>query len=208
MTGRTTSPKKAKEEHPHRRCIVSGDEKSKDSMIRFVVGPENQVVADIDARLPGRGFWLSARRDVINTACAKNAFAKAARAKVKVPDDLADQVERLLTKKCQDQIGLARRAGQAVAGFEKVEIWLKSGKPAGVLLAAADGAEDGRRKVRNWAGEIPVVVALDSEELGQAFARERTVHAVFSPGRLADKLLVNAWRLEGLRQSYKARSED
>jgi uncharacterized protein len=199
MAGQAPPLKKKKGDQPLRRCIVSGDEMPKDKMVRFVVGPDQEIVADIEARLPGRGFWLSARRDVINTACDKNRFAKAARAKVKVPPDLADRVEGLLVRRCLDLIGLARRAGQAVSGFEKVETWLKSGKPAGVLLAAVDGAADGRAKVRSWAGNAPVIVALNSDELGQAFARERAVHVVVAPGQLAKKLLVNAGRLEGLR---------
>ena len=199
MAGQAHPRNKKKEDQPLRRCIVSSEELPKDKMIRFVVGPDHQVVADIEARLPGRGFWLSARRDVINTACDKNRFAKAARAKIKVPSDLADRVEGLLARRCLDLIGLARRAGQAVSGFEKVETWLKSGKPAGVLLAAVDGAEDGRAKVRSWAGKSPVIVALTGDELGQAFARERAVHVVLAPGQLANKLLVNAGRLEGLR---------
>ena len=199
MAGQAHPRNKKKEDQPLRRCIVSSEELPKDKMIRFVVGPDHQVVADIEARLPGRGFWLSARRDVINTACDKNRFAKAARAKIKVPSDLADRVEGLLARRCLDLIGLARRAGQAVSGFEKVETWLKSGKPAGVLLAAVDGAEDGRAKVRSWAGKSPVIVALTGDELGQAFARERAVHVILAPGQLANKLLVNAGRLEGLR---------
>ncbi len=196
MAGQAHPRNKKKEDQPLRRCIVSSEELPKDKMIRFVVGPDHQVVADIEARLPGRGFWLSARRDVINTACDKNRFAKAARAKIKVPSDLADRVEGLLARRCLDLIGLARRAGQAVSGFEKVETWLKSGKPAGVLLAAVDGAEDGRAKVRSWAGKSPVIVALTGDELGQAFARERAVHVVLAPGQLANKLLVNAGRLK------------
>ena len=199
MAGQAHPRNKKKEDQPLRRCIVSSEELPKDKMIRFVVGPDHQVVADIEARLPGRGFWLSARRDVINTACDKNRFAKAARAKIKVPSDLADRVEGLLARRCLDLIGLARRAGQAVSGFEKVETWLKSGKPAGVLLAAVDGAEDGRAKVRSWAGKSPVIVALTGDELGQAFARERAVHVILAPGQLSNKLLVNAGRLEGLR---------
>jgi len=170
-------------------------------MIRFVVGPDEEIVADIEARLPGRGFWLSAGRDVLHTACAKNLFAKAARAKVKIPADLADRVEGLLAKRCLNHVGLARRAGQAVSGYGKVEAWLKSGKPAGVLLAAADGAEDGLAKVRSWAGKTPVITALDADELGQAFARARAVHVIVAPGRLAESLLVDAGRLEGLREA-------
>lgn len=182
-----------------KRCIVSKVEMPRDKMVRFVVGPEKEIVADIEACLPGRGFWLSARRDVIHTAYAKSYFAQAARAKVKVPADLADRVERLLVRRCQDLIGLARRARQAVSGFAKVEVWLKSGKPVGVLLAAVDGAEDGRKKVRAWAEEVPVIAALDADELGMAFSRVRAIHVIVAPGRLAKILLVTARRLEGLR---------
>ena len=78
-----------------KRCIVSNVKMPMDKMVRFVVGPDEEIVVDIEARLPGRGFWLSARRDVIHTAYAKNYFAKAARAKVKVPADLADRVESI-----------------------------------------------------------------------------------------------------------------
>jgi predicted RNA-binding protein YlxR (DUF448 family) len=193
------SQKSSKGEMVLKRCIVSNVKMPTDKMVRFVVGPDEEIVADIEARLPGRGFWLSARRDVIHTAYAKRFFAKAARAKVKVPADLAARVERLLVRRCQDLIGLARRAGQAVAGFAKVEAWLKSGKPAGVLLAAVDGAEDGRKKVRAWAEGLPVVVALDADELGMAFSRDRAVHVIVAPGRLAKNLLATARRLEGLR---------
>ena len=144
---------------------------------------------------------MSAERGMIHTACAKNLFAKAARAKVNIPADLADRVEGLLAKRCLNHVGLARRAGEAVSGFGKVEAWLKSGKPAGVLMAAADGAEDGLAKVRAWAAKTPVIVALDANELGQAFARERAVHVIVAPGRLAHNLLVDAGRLEGLRKT-------
>ena len=200
MAERKKPRKKQKGEVSLRRCIVSGVELPKDQMVRFVVGPDEEIVADIEARLPGRGFWLSAGRDVIHTACAKNLFAKAARAKVKIPADLADRVEGLLARRCLNFVGLARRAGHAVSGFGKVEAWLKSGKPAGVLLAAADGAEDGLAKVRSWAGRTPVIVTFDADELGQAFARERAVHAIIAPGRLAESLLVDASRLEALRK--------
>jgi len=201
MAGRKSPRNKRKGEVSLRRCIVSGTEMPKYQMVRFVVGPDGEIVADIEGRLPGRGFWLSAGRDVIHTACAKNLFAKAARAKVKIPDDLADRVEGLLVKRCLSLVGLARRAGQAVSGYGKVEAWLKSGKPAGALLAAADGADDGLAKVSSWAGKTPVILALDADELGQAFARPRTVHGIVAPGRLAESLLAEAGRLEGMRES-------
>ena len=169
-------------------------------MIRFVTSPDEEIVADIEARLPGRGFWLSARRDVIHKACSKSYFDRVARAKVSVSGDLADRVEKLLVRRCQELIGLARRAGQAISGFAKVEAWLKSGRAAGVLLVAVDGAENGEKKFNKvWNEGTPVIVVLNADELGLAFSRNRVVHVIVEPGRLAKKLLATARRLEGLR---------
>lgn len=182
-----------------RRCIVSGEMKPKAEMLRFVVAPTGEVVVDIEEKLPGRGFWLSADRDVIHTASVRKLFARAARARAEAPDDLADRAEGLLTRRCLDRIGLARRAGQAVAGFAKVEAWLKENGSAGVLLAASDGAPDGRAKIRRLAGETPLVDVFDAAELGRAFGRDHAVHAVIGPGKLADGLLAGVRRLQGLR---------
>ena len=70
------------------------------------------VVPDIEGRLPGRGFWLSADRDVVNKALAKNAFARAARRPVVAPGDLADRIESLLLRRCVELLGMARRAAR------------------------------------------------------------------------------------------------
>ncbi len=176
-------------------------------MIRFVVGPDGSVVADIGRRLPGRGFWLSAERDMVNTACAKNLFARAAKAAVKVPPDLADRIEGLLARRCLDLIGLARRSGQAIAGFEKVSGELGSKRPGlegaagknGLLLFASDGAEDGQRKIRALAPALPEVNVLSAAELGVAFGRDRSVHVFLAPGRLASALVEEVERLKGFR---------
>lgn len=183
---------------PERRCIVSGEVKPTERLVRFVAGPDGVVVPDIEAKLPGRGLWLSAGRDMVNTALAKNLFAKALRRKVTAPPDLADRIEGLLSRRCIELIGMARRAGQAVMGFEKVRGELKAGRGA-VLLAAADGAADGRDKIRALASTLPLVTVLSSEELGAAFGREHVVHALLARGRLADRLQVEAGRLAGFR---------
>jgi predicted RNA-binding protein YlxR (DUF448 family) len=182
---------------PHRRCIQTGAVGPKEAMIRFVVGPDASVVPDIEGRLPGRGMWLSARRDVVNSAVAKSAFAKAARQKVEVPPDLAGRLEALLRSRCLDLIGLARRAGQVVSGYEKVRAELKSGRGA-VLLEASDGARDGTQKVRALAPRLPVVTVLTGAELGAAFGRDHTVHGLLLPGNLAARLLIEAGRLAGM----------
>lgn len=191
------APSEDEEKGPLRRCIVTGAVEPKERMIRFVVGPDRQLVPDIEGRLPGRGMWLSARRDVVNTAVAKANFAKAARQKLEVPADLADRLETLLRKRCLDLLGLARRAGQAVSGYDKVRTELKSGRGA-LLLAASDGAEDGVSKIGALAPTLPVVRALSASELGAAFGRDHTVHGVLLRGRLASLLLTESARLAGI----------
>ncbi len=141
---------------------------------------------------------MSAGRDMVNTAAAKNLFAKAFRRKVSVPSDLAERIVSLLLRRCVEKIGLARRAGQAVTGYEKVRGELKAGRGA-VLLAAADGAADGREKIRALAPSLPLVEALRSDELGAAFGRSHAVHALLTAGRLADGLTIDAGRLAGMR---------
>jgi predicted RNA-binding protein YlxR (DUF448 family) len=183
---------------PQRRCIVTGGVHSAEEMIRCVIGPENQVVPDVERRLPGRGLWLSADRDVIHTAVAKGFFSRAARRKVQVSADLADRIESLLLRRCIDLVGLARRANQAVAGYEKVRAALKA-QSKGVLLAASDGARDGRAKLRALAPALPLVTVLRGEELGAAFGRGHAVHGLLVPGRLAERLRIEAKRLAGLR---------
>ena len=183
---------------PNRRCIVTGEVLPTAMLVRFAIGPDGTVVPDIENRLPGRGLWLRARREVLDTALAKNAFARAARRPVIVPTDLAQQVDRLVARRCTELLAMARRAGQAVAGFEKVQGALGKGQD-GLLLEASDGASDGRQKLSAAMPHGTVISALSADELGRAFGRERTVHAYLAPGGLAERLRSEMARLAGLR---------
>ena len=80
-------------------------------MIRFVVAPDRLLVPDLVAKLPGRGIWLSARRDVLETARTRGAFARAARGPVTVPADLVELVQSGLVRRITELLGQSRRAG-------------------------------------------------------------------------------------------------
>jgi len=183
-----------------RRCLVSRDTLPIDQLIRFVVGPDQRVIPDIEGRLPGRGLWLRAGRETVETACDGRYFAKAARAPVRAETGLADRVEALLARRCLDVIGLARRSSEAVAGFEKVRALLKSGKSA-VLLIASDSGNDSRRKMLSVGGDVTVIDLFSSTELGQVFGRERTVFAAVIKGGLATLLVRDTSRLMGFRST-------
>lgn len=199
----TDGPEAARDEDPaaegpQRRCLATRAVRPKAELLRFVVGPGDLLVPDIAGRLPGRGLWITPARDIVAGAAARNLFAKAAKARVVVPPDLVDRVEGLLARDLLDRLGLARRAGQVVAGFEQVRALLAEGG-AGLLLAAADGAEDGRRKLRALAAGIPVVDWLTSAELAAALGRDTVVHAAVRRGGFAERLGLAAARLQGMR---------
>lgn len=182
---------------PERRCIVTGDVQPKAGLIRFVVGPEGQIVPDILGKLPGRGIWVTADRAVLDKA-KKGQFARAAKTAVTVPDGLVDEVERQLARRVVDLIALARKSGRAIAGFEKVKNWLASGGVR-VLFQASDGSARGKTKLWTPTG-ARYFGCLTSQELGLAFGRQSVIHGALASGGLSDRVVEEAAKLRGLRE--------
>ena len=186
-----------------RRCLISRAGLPRERMLRFVVGPDGEIVPDVAGGLPGRGLWLQSRRDIVERAVATNAFAKAARRDVTVPDRLADQVERLLVRRCVDLIGFARRAGEALAGFETVRRALQHGG-AVLLLVAADGSLRQRNRLPLSRVRDRIVDVLVATELGGAFGRDAVTYAALSRGGLEERVWTEAARLAGFRAAEKS----
>lgn len=190
-----------------RRCIVTGEILPDEKRVRFVVGPDNQIVPDIEETLPGRGIWVKAERAAVEKAVAKGLFARAAKAQVTADADLPDRVERLLVRRMTGDLGLARKSGMLVFGFDNVARALTERTPPAVLMEASDGAQDGRRKLKNAAinqgVEATLIEVLSSAELALALGRENVIHAAVKPGRLAERLILEAARLEGFRPAER-----
>ncbi len=170
-------------------------------MLRFVLSPDRVIVPDVNAKLPGRGIWLSARRDVLRDARLKGAFARAApkdsRGPVTVPADLEQVLQAGLTRRVTELLGLARRAGQAVCGFQKAREWLQS-RHVGLVLQASDGSVDERRRLLSGVREVPAATPLTAGALGAVFGRDHVVHVAVAPGRLAEALGIEVTRLAGI----------
>jgi hypothetical protein len=184
-----------------RRCIVTGDVLPDATLIRFAVGPDNVVVPDVAAKLPGRGMWVSARRDILEQAISRGHFSRAAKAQVFAPEVLPLRVEALLVARMGGDLGMARRSGGLVLGFEAIAEALRSARRPAVLVEASDGAEDGKRKLRALAkpAALRVIDCLTSAELSLALGRVNVVHAALKSGQLSERLLVDAGRLRGFR---------
>jgi predicted RNA-binding protein YlxR (DUF448 family) len=166
-----------------RRCIVTGDVCAKDGLIRFAISPDKIVVPDLAQNLPGRGLWVTASHDAIQTAARKNLFSKAAKQTVKADPNLADHVAQLMRKRCLEFIGLARRSGIAVLGQPQVEAALKS-KHLALLLLASDASQT-PEQLRSL---IPAFCLLTRDELGAALGHEQIVYAGLKAHGLTDKL--------------------
>jgi uncharacterized protein len=184
-----------------RRCIVTNIVLPESRLIRFVAGPDGHIVPDVAARLPGRGMWVTARREILERAVAKSHFSRAARASIEAPGDLPDRVEMLLVARMSGDLGLARRSGQLVNGFDAVARALATRTPVGLLIEASDGAEDGRRKLLALVRDRrpPILDCLTSSELSLALGRENVVHAALKSGRFSERLSADAGRLGGFR---------
>jgi hypothetical protein len=174
-----------------RMCAVTRQVRPIDELIRFVVAPSGEVVADLKRKLPGRGLWVSATRQAVAEAARRNQFGKGFKRDVRVAPSLAADTETLLVRGATDALAMAAKAGQVVCGFSKVEGALAQ-RQARALIHAADGAADGIRKLdavaRQNAGneeelaEIPVVTALTSEQLDLALGRSNVIHAALLAG--------------------------
>ena len=186
-----------------RQCAVTRERLGKEALVRFVLSPDGAVTPDVAEKLPGRGVWVKADRRVLEEAVKKNAFARAFKMTVQVPEGLPDTVESLLVKRFIGLLGMAKKGGDVVLGFDQVREALQKRAP-GLLLEASDGAEDGRSKLYFLAkalySEVQVAGALTSTELGMAFGRERVIHGLVRKGPFAKALRVAYARLAGFRE--------
>ena len=186
-----------------RRCIVSGEILPEGRLMRFAVAPDGEVVPDVDAKLPGRGLWVRAERKAVEQAVAKGLFSRAAGESVKADAGLASRTEVRLVERMLDHLGLGRRAGELILGFDQVERALRGPNAPAVIIEAADAAPDGQRKLQaaaRSAGVVPFVIApFNSAELSLALGRSNVVHAALKSGRIAEQLVFDAGRLNGFR---------
>lgn len=208
-----------KNEPVERTCLVTRAVRPVDEMIRFVIDPTGAVVADLKRVLPGRGAWVTARRDVVALAEKKRAFGRAFKAEVVTGPGLADQVDALIARQALGTLGLARKAGLVVTGFAKVEAAIGSSRPGlAAIIEASDGAEDGVRKIeqalrRRFGAEAlaegAVLVSRDftARELDLALGGAHVIHAALLAGSAAEAALERMRFLARYRQAEASKPQ-
>ena len=193
---------------PERRCIVRGQVGPKSQFIRFVANPNNTIVPDLAGKLPGRGVYVTADRSAIEEAVAKHAFVRALKRRVEVDASLVVVTEQLARRRVMDLLGLARKAGALVTGFEHVR--KLTFDDAYILITASDAADDGVKKIDvRLRQDLPCVTAFGRDDLSMALGQSNVVHAAvigsknFGPQALRKLKIAVMW-LNGLvpRQTH------
>ncbi|MGO4287683.1 RNA-binding protein [Bosea sp. TAB14] len=207
-------------EGSERSCVLTRAVKAPDDLIRFVAGPDGTLVPDLRRKLPGRGVWASLSRKAVTEAIRRKAFERSLKTKVAVPADLPEMIDALMLRDVQQALSMANKAGLVVAGFGKVEALVETGRCLAVI-AASDGAEDGKRKIGQAirraeaareseglkARRLPVVTIFAAADLELALGRAHVIHAALAPGPAAEGVLSRWRRLVRYRTDDTAASD-
>jgi predicted RNA-binding protein YlxR (DUF448 family) len=189
---------------PERLCIVTRAVRPVDTMLRFVIAPSGEPVADLKRKLPGRGVWLTGSRTALELAIKRRAFARGFRREVSVPADLVARTEALLQSAVLDALAMVRKAGLVVVGFGRIETALAQ-QPVLALVHAAEAAPNGVEKLNavlrrtGREGSAAVIRILTTAQLDLALARPNVVHAALLAGRATETFMARLRRLERFR---------
>lgn len=159
-------PERRPERRSERRCIISQRTDDNYDMVRFVADPSGVIIPDVAAKLPGRGAWVTADRDMLAQAVSTGRLMRALEGK-KIDDDLAEQVENLLLKRCQDSLAMGRRGGITLGGSGKIKA---EGDVSGLLIAT-DASEREARALKGDVSHDWSISSMTSDELGLPFGR-------------------------------------
>ncbi|MEO1168468.1 MAG: DUF448 domain-containing protein [Pseudomonadota bacterium] len=201
-------PKQRRAHEPERKCILSGEVRPRESLLRLALSPDGEILPDVRAKAPGRGAWISADGDAFRAAVAngklRGGLARAFKTgDFRIPDDLGKRIADALERNALDRLGLEARGGTLITGSEKLRDSARAGQ-VHLLLHAADAAEDGRRKLdQAWRVGMDaegsdmrgLVIPANRTILAEALGRENTVHIAIVDERAAKRVsgAISRW---------------
>jgi predicted RNA-binding protein YlxR (DUF448 family) len=131
-----------------RTCIVTRQKHEPQQLIRFVLAPNNEVTPDLAHKLPGRGAYVVMNKEKVGEAAKKNAFSKAFKQSVTIPQGLAETIATMLRKQVVEALAIANKAGLASFGYENV-LKLATSRKAKMIIHASEGSERGFSKINS-----------------------------------------------------------
>ena len=186
-------------------CLSTGLKLDSKNLLKFVLAPDNSLTLDLMDNLPGRSFWITASREVLEASCKKDLFSETALCQVIMRENFISYVETALVEQFNSTIGFCRRAGFLIWGFEKVKTALVK-KEVILRIEALDGSKSEKRKLDSIT-IVPVLQSLYAYELATSFRRERLIHCALVKKRnsgligLASSLRDKSFRLAKFRMT-------
>ncbi|KEG21150.1 RNA-binding protein [Bartonella bacilliformis] len=198
-----------------RTCIVTRKSASATTLIRFVIGPNNQIVPDLKANLPGRGVWVSSHYATIEEAVKRKSFSKSFKTDVEVAANLPNIVDKLLLKSALSALSMARKAGAIVTGATKVDAAIRSGQ-AILVLHAKEATDNGIQKIsqaihalqKQTNHTVKAISLFTNDEMSMAFGTNHVIHAALLNTKAADGFIKIIYKLIAYRKDKRNKLDE
>ena len=187
-------------EAPQRSCLGCREPRDKDSLLRFVLSPQGEVVPDLEGKLPGRGAYTCLNPACLAAACRQRQFSRAFRREVVTgpAEEMVSLVGRLVRERILGSLGLANRAGKIVSGGSLVSDALRGAGKPGLVLVATDVSEAIGEKIEALADvhRVPRLRVMTKEEFGAILGKAPRSAVAVRPGGFVRQLanLIERYR--------------
>jgi uncharacterized protein len=190
-----------------RTCLGCRKVLQQDTLVRYVLGPDDAVHVDYRHKLPGRGAYTCISTQCLEKACKEGRFGRAFKCADKLQVltvQLQAELAAELLNKVENLVGMVRKSRQFVGGSQQVIAGMNDSQRYGLILLAADISPAIGERIQRKADalQLPVKKLLAKEQLGRLTGRaERSALAV-QAGPLCDSLQQELFRYEQIVGEY------
>lgn len=178
-----------------RKCIITGEIKPKNELLRFTLLKNGDFIPDFNKKFSGKGVYISNSKSLMEKAFKTIKIGKILHCNVNPYPDLASLVEKILAAKGLEVLNLARKSGNLVLGFEKVKDSIIKGKAA-FVVEAKDAGNDGKEKIGALCKTLEKFSLYDSATFDKAFSHETTVYLAVKKSEVSAMVYENLKRYE------------
>lgn len=186
-----------------RTCVISRGVFPQEYLLRFVADPGGRVMEDLGGRLPGRGLYVYPTGENLRTLWQRRGLFDRLAGRAATLSPVGEVLERLtqgLTRRLEEGLGLARRAGRMRFGLDGLAEGLTRGDLQLALLAEDTGEHTREKFFRLLSPHAGVAwfEVLDRERCGGACGRSATAVLTVTDAGLARRVRADAVRWRAL----------
>jgi len=181
---------------PQRTCVGCGAHEHPAELVRFVLGLDGSLAADLAGKSFGRGAWLHASPSCLEKGATRG-LSRSFRAKVRAtPEALAAAIVDAADRRITGLLVAAFRSKQAVLGADAVTERAASGE-VDLVVVACDAAA---------AASLPVVQRAVTEGRAVAWGSKSRIGALAGRAEVAVVGIQSATLAEAIRATVRMSS--